>query len=583
MKMRSLKCRMAMVLLIMILIMFAFGSIMYRNYEEKYSARLLQFSSDVTYQLVDNIVIQYRLFTEAQESFSVNTTVNRFLSTDSEYEKLTLIPLYESLQKDYKKMCSGLHSIVLKKKDGSIFSDPVGISEINISHTAPAFEKLENGEKNVLIDSGGKAYIAIKRDVYQSGGIRKKTGSCMFVIAADSFMGNLGKQDSASREIFVIDGMKRIIAHNGDMAIASELPQNYAVYLSDVQDAVQQRKDGDYIAVSRCIPDVGWTVLCLTPKDMIFSELRGIKYTFYLQAGLMMALISMVYLWLEISINHAFTTMIAHIDDIANGKQVQPLKLQYAAEFQQVAQAFNHMMCRLEELNRHNIEYHEKLLLQSIENKQSQLLALQSQINPHFLYNTLECINSAGAICGSREVEEMSTSLAYIFRYACKGENIVRIRDEVETLKYYLSIQQIRFPGRFCVRYDIPEGLMEKRVLKFLLQPIVENSILHGFRECSPPCVIDVGVTQTDGKLAVVIADNGTGIRPEELQTLRERLSSPERARDSIGLINIQRRIRLYYGEEYGLALKSEYGKGTMITALLPAVDTDMEGGKRDV
>ena len=583
MKKHSLKRRMVMVLVIMILIMLVFGSVIYLMYEEQYSARLLQLSSDVTHQLVDNIVMQYSRFTEAQASFSVNTTVNRFLSTDSEYEKLTLIPLYESLQKDFKRICSGLHSIVLKKKDGSIFSDPVGVPEINISHTAPAFDRLESGERNVLIVSGGKAYIAIGRDIYQSGGIRKKTGSCMFVIAVDSFMGNLGNQDSESREIFVIDSMKRIIAHNGEFDVASELPQAYAAYLGDSQESDRQRNGRDYIAVSRSIPEVGWTVLCLTPREMILSELRGIKYTYCLLVGLMMALVSMVYLWLELSISHAFTTMIAHINDIANGKQVQPLKLQYTAEFQQVAQAFNHMMRRLEELNRHNMEYHEKLLLQSIENKQSQLLALQSQINPHFLYNTLECINSAGAICGSREVEEMSTALAYIFRYACKGENIVCIQDEVETLKYYLSIQQIRFPGRFCVRYDIPEGLMKKRVLKFLLQPIVENSILHGFRECSPPCVIDVRVAQMEDRLSVVIEDNGTGIAPTALQTLRTSLSSPEWSKESIGLINIQRRIRLYYGETYGLRLESEYGKGTRITALLPAVDTDREGEESNV
>lgn len=577
MRTHSLRFRMVIVLMVMILIMSVSGKIMYRSYERQYSEKLFQMNSDVTYQLVDNIATQYRLFEEAQEAFSVNTTVNRFLSTDSEYEKLTLMPLYESLQKDYKRICGGLHSIVLKKKDGSIFSDPIGISEINISHTAPAFRALEDGGKNVLIVSDGKAYIAMKRDVYQSGGIRKRTGSCMFVIAAEGFTGNLMKQDNASREIFVIDREKRIIAHNGGIAVASELPASYAAYLGD---AAQQR-DGDYIAVSESIPDVGWSVLCLTPKDTIFSELKGIQYTFHLQAGLMMVLVSAVYLWLELSISHAFGRMIAHINDIADGKQVEPLSLQYAAEFQQVAQAFNHMMRRLEELNRHNMEYHEKLLLQSIENKQSQLLALQSQINPHFLYNTLECINSAGAICGSREVEEMSTALAYIFRYACKGENITRIRDEVETLKYYLNIQQIRFPGRFRVEYAIAEGLMEKRVLKFLLQPIVENSILHGFQDCSAPCVIRVGVTDEAGKLVIAIEDNGTGIAQAELEALRGRLNNMERSTDSIGLINIQRRIRLYYGDEYGLVLQSEYGKGTKITVLLP--DAGAEGERENV
>lgn len=576
---RSLKFRMRMVLLLMILIMFLFGGSLYRYYEELYSAKLLQMNSDVTYQLVDKIAIQYHSFMDAQESFSVNTTVNRFLSTDSEYEKLGLMPLYESLQKDYKRMCSGLHSIVLKKKDGSIFSDPVGISTINISHTAPAFDALEAGETNTLIFSEGKAYIAIKRDVYQSGGIRKKTGSCMFVIAADSFMGNLRKQDKVSREIFVIDQQGRIIANNSDIDVASELPRSFAVYLDHAGEEMQQIQDDDYIAVSETISDIGWTVLCLTRKSIIFSELKAIKYMFNVLVGLMISLISAVYLWQERSISRTFTRLIAHINDIADGKQVEPLELQYTAEFQQVAQAFNRMMRKLEELNRHNMEYHEKLLLQSIENKQSQLLALQSQINPHFLYNTLECINSAGAICGSREVEEMSTALAYIFRYACKGENIVRIQNEVQTLKAYLSIQQIRFPGRFCVEYDIPDYLMQKHVLKFLLQPIVENSILHGFRECFPPCVINIQVKETDEKLSVSISDNGTGIRHEELDALRERLNSSERSTDSIGLLNIQRRIRLYYGEEYGLTIQSEYGKGTRITALLPAIDTEA-GGK---
>lgn len=574
---------MVMVLLMMILIMVVFGWIMYAYFERMYSSKLLKINSDVTYQLADSITTQIDSLREAQESFSVNTTVTRFLSTDSEYEKLTLMPLYESLQQAYKKMRPGLHSIVLKKKDGSIFSDPSGISEINISNTAPAFAQFEAGAQSLLIVNGSKAFVAMKQDVYQSGGIRKRVGSCMFVILADSLMSGLKAQDAASRELFVINSDRRVIAHNGDADVGAELPQAYAAYLSGYDGTPQQLQDSARIVVLESIPTLGWTVLCITPKSTIFSELSGIQYTSYLLLACMLLVVSIVYLMQELSISHAFRRFIAHINAIANGEQVQPLKLHDSAEFHQMAKAFNRMMRKLETLNAHNLEYHEKILLQDIENKQSQLLALQSQINPHFLYNTLECINSAGAVCGSREVEEMSTALAFIFRYAIKGENIVRLQDELDTLQYYLNIQQIRFPDRFSVCYDIPEELKERRMLKFLLQPIVENSIQHGFQASTPPCVIHIKVCEEERKMRVVIEDNGTGIQPDALLALQTRLDNHELSTDSIGLMNIQRRIHLYYGEAFGLHVESEYGKGTIITALLPAADSTAHEEQQNV
>lgn len=565
---------MVMVLLMMILIMGIFGWIMYAYFESMYSSKLLKINSDVTCQLADNITTQIDSLREAQESFSVNTTVNRFLSTDSEYEKLTLMPLYESLQQAYKKMCPGLHSIVLKKKDGSIFSDPSGISEINISNTAPAFAKLETGAQTVLIINDSKAFVAMKQDVYQSGSIRKKVGSCMFVILADSLMSSLKSQDAASRELFVLNCEGRVVAHNGNADVGAELAQPYAAYLEGQDGIRQQLTDSENIVAMESILPLGWTVMCLTPKSTVLGELSVIKHTFYLLLVCMLLVVSIVYLMQELSINRAFRRFIAHINAIASGQQVQPLKLRDSAEFHQMAEAFNRMMRKLETLNAHNLEYHEKLLLQDIENKQSQLLALQSQINPHFLYNTLECINSAGAMCGSREVEEISTALAFIFRYAIKGENIVRLQDELNTLQYYLNIQQIRFFDRFCVHYDIPDELREHKMLKFLLQPIVENSIQHGFQACTPPCVIRIAVSECNGKLRVVIADNGTGIKPDRLEALQTSLDNYELSTDSIGLMNIQRRIRLYYGEAFGLHVESEYGKGTTITVLLPTVDS---------
>lgn len=571
MKRHSLRFQMLAVLLVMITIMAVFGHVLVSCYERQYTSKLLEINADVTKRLADNISTQFESLNTALESFSVNTTVNRFLSTDSELEKLGLMSMYESMMQAYKKMNPGLYSIVLMRKDGSIFSDPDS-KYVLISDTKPAFEQLEAGATSALIVSQGNAYLALKKDVYQSGKLRSRVGSCMFVMMSEAFTGKLQTSDNSCREIFVLNQEGRIIACNTDGLLGEMLPDAYQAYLDRDSDALGQVQDSEYIAVSQAISSAEWTVLCVEAKETVFSELTSIKLTTYLLLFSMLFVVSMVYIIQEIGLTNALKRFISHINAISEGRQVGALRLHYTAEFYQLAEAFNHMMTQLSELNEKNLEYHEKILLQDLENKQSRLLALQSQINPHFLYNTLECINSAGAVCGSREVEEMTTALASIFRYAIKGDNIVTLRDELESLQYYLTIQQIRFPHMYTVHYDIPAELYHLRMLKLLLQPVVENSISHGFRNCKPPCTIHVKAVLAGDKLLITIRDNGSGIPPQELEKLRESLEQQAKQTSSIGLMNLQRRIRLYYGDAYTLEVSSVQGRGTTVTLVLPMI-----------
>ena len=581
MKKHSLRFQMTLIMLGMMVIMIILGHVLYSYFTNEYSERLLEMNANITVQLAGNIQDQYGALREALDSFSVDTTVNRFLSSDSGYEKLTLMPMYESLLQSYKKMNPSLYSIVLKRRDGSIFSDPTGSSAINIAHTAPAFRELERAgaEENCLILSGAGAYIAIRRDIYQNGEIRKKIGSSLFVIDAAVMTRYLKTLDIENHETLILYRDGTVMAGNGALPTGTRLPESYAEYLPDSSGVEKQTVDREFIAVSQTVPDSGFTVLCITGKDVVFSEMNGIRLTTFLLLGLMLLLVSGMYLIQWISLSKAFRRFLAHIDAIAGGGKVPPLRLHSFLEFEQLSEAFNRMIQQLEELNANNLEYHEKLLLQDLENKQSQLLALQSQINPHFLYNTLECINSAGAVCGSRDVEDMSTALAFIFRYAIKGGHVVRLRDELETLRAYISIQQIRFPDMFRILYEIPSELEECRMLKFLLQPIAENSILHGFRNQKGPFLIRVIARREGQALIIFVEDNGEGIPAEELVRLRQRLSNPEEDQESIGLMNIQRRIRLYYGTDFGLEVESEASKGTRITARLPLQEEETEKG----
>lgn len=583
MRKRSLRFQMVIALLMMIVIMAAFAQKLYAYYSEQYSSRLLKTNADIAAQLKDNLSAQYVTFSNAIDSFAINATVERFLSTESNYEKVTLMPLYENLQQSYKQMNGGINSIVLKKKDGSIFSDPSGNAALNIADTAPAFSRLENESGLTLIVSRNKAYIAMKRDVYRSGHILNQVGSCMFVIYAEAFLGNLSATNVESRKIYVFDAESRLIASNCGMAPGTEAPERFQVYLHSEQGQSFQFQDQDYIAYSQRDASTQWTILCLTPTSVLFSSLNGIKHTTTFLMLSMLVLVSVVYLTQTVAISRSFRKFIKHIHLISRGETVPPLKLHFSAEFRQLADAFNTMMEQLDALNQSNLEYHEKMLLKDIENKQSQLLALQSQINPHFLYNTLECINSAGAVCGSREVEEMSTALAYIFRYAIKGDRIVTLADEIETLRYYLNIQQLRFPNMFTVSYDIAPDIFSRRMLKFLLQPLVENSISHGFKEHQRQNSIRISAWEAEKKLILEIADNGRGMPASDLEALRNTLNQPAKDTSSIGLMNIQRRIRLYYGENYGMSIDGAEGMGLTITVTLPLLHDGQAEEEPDV
>lgn len=577
MKQRSLRFQMLAVLLVMIICMTVFGHMLVSHYERQYTSKLLEMNADMTRRLADYLSTQFDSLNNALESFSVNEVLNRFLSTDSELEKLNLMPMYESLMQAYKQMNPGLYSIVLKRRDGSVFSDP-NSKYVLISDTRSAFEQLEAGDPVALIVSGGKAYLALKQDVYQFGKLRSCVGSCMFVMKAEAFTGNLQTSDHSCGEILVLNQQGRVIASNTELLLGSALPDAYLAYLDGGTDELRQVQDKEYIAVSQTILPVGWTVLSLEPRETVFRELTSIKYTTYALLFGMLLVVSILYIIQEIGLTDTLQRFISHINAISEGKEVGPLRFHYTAEFFQLAGAFNRMMSQLSELHEKNLEYHEKILLQDLENKQSRLLALQSQINPHFLYNTLECINSAGAVCGSREVEEMTTALASIFRYAIKGDNTVTLRDELASLQDYLTIQQIRFPHRFMVQYDIPLELKGLSMLKLLLQPVVENSILHGFKNRKPPCVIQIKAELDADKLRITIRDNGAGIPGAELKRLRERLEQQGRQTSSIGLMNIQRRIRLYYGNAYTLEVDSAENGGTAVTLLLPMITDDMNG-----
>lgn len=230
---------------------------------------------------------------------------------------------------------------------------------------------------------------------------------------------------------------------------------------------------------------------------------------------------------------------------------------------------FNNMTARLKESILR--EYESKNL-----QKKAQIMMLESQINPHFLYNTLNVINSIAILEDVPEISELATGLGDMFRYNISGGSLVTVMDEITQIERYANIQKLCMAGRIETVFDVPEEVRGKKILKFLLQPLVENCFEHGFSQDKRDGRIGIRASSEEGVVMLTVEDNGAGMSEARLKQLTEKcreqgsLCLEKEETDSIGLLNVNFRLKNYYGEEYGLILESEVGRGTKITIRIP-------------
>lgn len=221
-------------------------------------------------------------------------------------------------------------------------------------------------------------------------------------------------------------------------------------------------------------------------------------------------------------------------------------------------------------------DYQDKLIILD-----AQMKSLEARINSHFLFNTLEAINSIAELEDNELIATMSLSLGNMFRYTLKTESeIVTLQNEIEHVKDYIAIQEIRFDHRFHLDLDISEKYFNYKLLKLILQPLVENALYHGLNYCSTGNTITIHVFSESHFLFIDVHDNGQGMHPETLTKLQISLNEEasfttlgHRTKQSIGLKNIHSRIELYYGKGYGLTVTSRLHEWTNIRIKLPILN----------
>ena len=248
---------------------------------------------------------------------------------------------------------------------------------------------------------------------------------------------------------------------------------------------------------------------------------------------------------------------------ISKGDFSSRLELSASREFNELALSMNSMQERIELLIEKSIE----------EEKQLQMLEYrshQAQISPHFLYNTLDAIIWAAEEKDTDKVITIVSALSSFFRKSLShGVDFISITDEIEHVRNYLAIQKIRYSDVLSYEINVSEGLKDQQVLKFLLQPLVENSLYHGIKGTRGRGQITVDVKIVDGKVRFSVRDNGIGMTKEKVRSLKRELRNNASDRKSYGLYSVSRRLELYYGLKEGITIKSEYKKGTEVSFIL--------------
>ncbi len=328
--------------------------------------------------------------------------------------------------------------------------------------------------------------------------------------------------------------------------------------------------DGRYYMTEHS-PLTGWYVVSVLYESDIITEWKSIQLIYTLIALVLFLVVGLV----THKVSSGITKPVRRLQEIMGRVETGdfPLvgELEGTDEIRDLARDYDIMVGRIRELMAANVKEQEQ-------KRKSDLKALQAQINPHFLYNTLDSIIWMGEMGQCKEVVQMTSALSKLFRISIsKGRELIPIRSELEHVRSYLIIQEMRYKDKFRYEMDVDPRILDLYTLKITLQPLVENAIYHGIKEAEHPCCLGISGWLEEDVVHLEVKDDGVGMDEKALSVIRERLKEgggrPGRGGHGVGIHNVHERIRLYFGKDYGLSCHSSLSRGTVMLVRFPLLD----------
>lgn len=406
-----------------------------------------------------------------------------------------------------------------------------------------------------------------------SRGIRDRSGSgekegVFFIDLNYSAISGLCDQSTVGTKgyAFILDAKGNIVYHPQQQQLYNELQtENISLIMDTDEDTVLTGtgNDGKLYSISRS-EKTGWTVVDCTNVKELLSKSRQAQSVYVLTAIILVIVALLFSRFMARSITLPIQKLRDSMKKVQEGDfSVSDVVVDSKNEIGSLTKSFDVMTHRIHELMEQNVHEQE-------EKRKSELKALQSQINPHFLYNTLDSIIWMAEGKKNEEVVLMTASLARLLRQSISNEDeVVPIANEVEYARGYLTIQKMRYKDKLEFQIEVDSSILYIPLIKLVLQPIIENAIYHGLKYKESKGLLIVKGFMKDGNAVLQVIDDGVGMDEETLAQIYDKHKVNYHS-NGVGVYNVQKRLKLYYGEDYGITYTSELGKGTTATITIP-------------
>lgn len=369
--------------------------------------------------------------------------------------------------------------------------------------------------------------------------------------------------------IYLIDGNGEIIYHPRAQLIDSGLEHENNRAVSEYRDGIYQETfhGEERVITVKSVGYTGWKLIGVAPRQTVSLNSLKTQLLVVFVAAFILFLMSLVNSYISSRITTPIRKLELSVNEIEKGNLNAKVDAEGSYEIRHLGQSVQNMAKQIQVLMADIVSEHEKKRKQEFD-------TLQSQINPHFLYNTLDIIVWMIENEKPDQAVKAVTALARFFRISLsRGKSIITVKDELEHVRNYLMIQHMRFKNRFSYTIEAEDEVLELASLKLMLQPLVENAIYHGMEFMDGDGEIFISAWKEGEDLYLKVSDNGLGMTEEQVARLFSDMPHTGSSRGSgIGVKNVNERIRLYFGSEYGLSIESEPDEGTVVTIHLPAV-----------
>ncbi len=539
-------------------------------------------NSNLLRQVKDSIEISFNEFDNMILNYEVNTDIVQILKSVFNSESMS----YDSY-KSYRIIQSYLYSsvnskpyihsvfIYYKNNRGRYFSSLTGLSYLDFRSDEQWYTDFiyQHLRKDIWVNVGKVDYLGTRKDpvislcknLFSSGAVGPD-GIIVLNIQL-SYIRDLIQKISVLPEqnIVILDKSGNIVLQKN--GLYTDKVKSLASQLLDKSSDTTTFRTDDFSITSTASDRYGWTYVSILPESMLYKVSSWIQTVMLLV--LLASLVTGILLALYItSVEYARLNSI--LDILSRAESDRPLPPPEAKAKDEYGYIIQNILKTFLEQNYLKLQLSQR----KFEQKTLELLALQSQMNPHFLFNTLETINWRIVALNGLDCDAsiMLQNLSDVLKYSLgSSDEYVALSEEIVNTNSYIQILKARYHDKFSVKWQYDRELEHLKAIKLLIQPLIENSVYHGIKEKAGRSSIKIKIQMTRfDRLRITVIDNGLGIKKSRLEEIRSDLEAHKRSDTHIGLFNTNRRLILAYGEEFPLKLKSKYGFGTVVYIEIP-------------